>query len=460
MPAAAPIEARRELALGVSGGRERRLGQHANEGGHRRLDAVYPLECGLGELDRRYLASADQLPGAGSVELEDFVAHHRASNTSGGLSSSTATALRLSSKGGRRRVRRRSPRSGQGRARYRPTRPEPPRPRARSSPPQLFTGADVGPGDDARVPLLESRARDDGRRRTLPRCSSSGSAASSRRSPGARRSTAASSPASIPVASPRPRRPPARAVHRRSRSCETASRPRRRSGEHAGVRWSGDPSPRLERHHRPSELRRDDRPRPGRAGRRSSAACMHCEGVRPDDVVVHGFGLGFFVGGLPLKDAIENIGATFVPIGMGASERLVKAIRDLRRPCSRARPRTRAISPSSPRACVRTRRELGLRRILLGAEPGGAIPAVRAAARGRRTARSSPRGWAMPTCSRSTRRICDEFDGNHLLAPTSASSSSTRTPVTSLEWEDGVEGELVATHLERECVPLVRFRVA
>ena len=43
-----------------------------------------------------------------------------------------------------------------------------------------------------------------------------------------------------------------------------------------------------------------------------------CEGVRPEDVVVHGFGLGFFVGGLPLKDAIENIGATFIPIGTGA----------------------------------------------------------------------------------------------------------------------------------------------
>jgi phenylacetate-CoA ligase len=48
-----------------------------------------------------------------------------------------------------------------------------------------------------------------------------------------------------------------------------------------------------------------------------------CEGVRRDTVVIHGFGLGFFVGGLPLKDAIENIGATFVPIGTGASDRLV-----------------------------------------------------------------------------------------------------------------------------------------
>ena len=95
----APVEARRELVLGIPGCRERLLGQHAGEGGHRRLDAGDPLEGGLGELDRGHLAAAEELTGAGGVELEDCVAHHRASKTSGGLSSSTATAPRLSSKG-------------------------------------------------------------------------------------------------------------------------------------------------------------------------------------------------------------------------------------------------------------------------------------------------------------------------------------------------------------------------
>ena len=55
----------------------------------------------------------------------------------------------------------------------------------------------------------------------------------------------------------------------------------------------------------------------------------YCEGLRPSDVLIHGFGLGFFVGGLPLKDAIEKIGATFVPIGAGVSYRLVTSIQHL-----------------------------------------------------------------------------------------------------------------------------------
>src|SRR3972149_755817 len=47
------------------------------------------------------------------------------------------------------------------------------------------------------------------------------------------------------------------------------------------------------------------------------------EGVRPSSIVIMGFGLGVFVGGLPLANAIEEIGATFVPVGTGASDRLI-----------------------------------------------------------------------------------------------------------------------------------------
>jgi phenylacetate-CoA ligase len=46
-------------------------------------------------------------------------------------------------------------------------------------------------------------------------------------------------------------------------------------------------------------------------------------GIRPKDVVIHAVGLTLFVGGLPVKDAIEHLGATFVPIGPGASERVI-----------------------------------------------------------------------------------------------------------------------------------------
>jgi phenylacetate-CoA ligase len=187
----------------------------------------------------------------------------------------------------------------------------------------------------------------------------------------------------------------------------------------------------------------------------------YCEGVRREDVVIHGFGLGFFVGGLPLKDAFENIGAAFIPIGTGASDRLVTSIRDLGGTVLTCTPsyanylaeyvRDRyGLEPS----------ELGLQRVLLGAEPGGAIPAVRERIEkdfGAFVAESLGNADLIPTYAAN----CEELAGNHLLAPDfmllEVLDPDSGEP---LALEDGVEGELVATHLDRECVPLVRFRVS
>jgi phenylacetate-CoA ligase len=186
----------------------------------------------------------------------------------------------------------------------------------------------------------------------------------------------------------------------------------------------------------------------------------YCEGVRREDVLVHGFGLGFFVGGLPLKDAVENIGATFIPIGTGASDRLVTAIRDLGGTILTCTPSYANYLGEYLRDRHQMEpAELGLKRILLGAEPGGAIPAVRerlAADFGAVVTEGLGNADLIPVYAAN----CDELDGNHFLAPDYLLLEVV-DPETgeALDLEDGIEGELVATHLERECVPLVRFRV-
>ncbi len=184
-----------------------------------------------------------------------------------------------------------------------------------------------------------------------------------------------------------------------------------------------------------------------------------CEGSRPDDVFIHGFGLGFFVGGLPLKDGLENIGVTFVPIGTGASERLVTSVQTLGGTILTCTPsyamylaefvRERfGISP----------RELGLRRIMTGGEPGGAVPAVRdriADAYGAIVTEAFGNADVLMVFA----ATCDEQDGNHLIAPDQIVSELIDPESgEALPWEDGAEGELVVTHIERDCVPLVRFR--
>lgn len=186
----------------------------------------------------------------------------------------------------------------------------------------------------------------------------------------------------------------------------------------------------------------------------------YCEGVRQEDVVIHGFGLGFFVGGLPLKDAIENIGATFIPIGTGASDRLVTSIRDLGGTVLTCTPSYAMYLAEYVRETYQMEpTELGLRRILLGAEPGGGIPAVRrqiADEFGAFVTEGLGNADLIPVYAAN----CDQLDGNHFLAP-DFMIVEVIDPDTHevLGFGDGVEGELVATHIERECVPLVRFRV-
>ncbi len=184
-----------------------------------------------------------------------------------------------------------------------------------------------------------------------------------------------------------------------------------------------------------------------------------CEGVRPDDVVIHGFGLGFFVGGLPLKDAIENIGATFVPIGTGASDRIVTSIQNLGGTVLTCTPSyAQYLAEYVRRRHDMEPAELGLKRVMVGAEPGGGIPAVRdriAADFGAKVTEGLGNADLIPVYM----AACDHGDGMHAVAPDQLLLELIDPDTLErVAWEPGATGELVATHLARECVPLVRFR--
>ncbi|MGH3436495.1 MAG: phenylacetate--CoA ligase family protein [Sciscionella sp.] len=188
---------------------------------------------------------------------------------------------------------------------------------------------------------------------------------------------------------------------------------------------------------------------------------LYCEGMRPEDVVVHAFGLSFFVGGLPLKDATENIGATFVPIGTGATDRLINSARDLGATVLMSTPSYALYLAEYCRERLEVEpAQLGFRKLLLGAEPGASVPGVRARLyQDFQASVSDGLGNAdlFPIYAAS----CPEGDGLHLCAEdhllTELVDPETGAPI---PWEDGAQGELVATHLRRECVPLVRFRVS
>ncbi|WP_420583520.1 phenylacetate--CoA ligase family protein [Ruegeria sp.] len=184
------------------------------------------------------------------------------------------------------------------------------------------------------------------------------------------------------------------------------------------------------------------------------------QGLRRDDVFAMGMSIGFFVGGLPISNVVEHIGATLLPIGTGASDRLISSIQKMQATVL-------ATTPSYANYLAEITRDqmgidpasLGVKRVLVGAEPGGGIPAVRA---------QIEENWnAICTESIGNADVitihsaeCEAQDGCHFMVgdyllmeiidPDTGEVLSLDAP--------HVEGEMVFTHLDRQCCPVLRFR--
>ena len=192
----------------------------------------------------------------------------------------------------------------------------------------------------------------------------------------------------------------------------------------------------------------------------SVARVYWSEGVRPDSVVVMGFGMSFFVGGLPLHNSIEEIGATFIPVGTGASDRLITSIQNLGATHLTCTPSYAIYLAEYVRDKFHVEPStLGIRRIQVGAEPGGGVPAVRQRIEedwGAFVTEGLGNADVLPVYAAD----CDERNGMHFLAADFAileiidPETGQSLPLDRPE----VRGEMVFTHIDRECVPLVRIR--
>jgi phenylacetate-CoA ligase len=190
-----------------------------------------------------------------------------------------------------------------------------------------------------------------------------------------------------------------------------------------------------------------------------TARTLYAQGLRPDDVVIHAVGLTFFVGGLPVKDAIEYIGATFVPIGTGASDRVVTTTQMLKANALHCTPSYAIYLAEYCRNQLSLEvRSLGIEKIVSGAEPGAGIPSVRKRIQedyGCMLTEGMGNGDVAPIIFGE----CPEQQGMHFCAPEFIfcelidPDSGAVLPLA-----DGAQGELVYTHLERGCCPLIRFR--
>ena len=183
-----------------------------------------------------------------------------------------------------------------------------------------------------------------------------------------------------------------------------------------------------------------------------SARSYAASGIAKGDRVVTTYNAGPFVAGAAL-DAFALIGVNHIPVGTGSSERLLLAIDQLR-------PDAVVLTPSYAEYLLELAdlRESSVRRVLVAGEPGGGEPAFRAKIErgfGARVTEAMGIGDIGP----SLWGECEEQAGMHLGA-FGFVHAEVIDPETgdARELADGVQGELVLTHLRHQAAPLLRFR--
>jgi len=188
-----------------------------------------------------------------------------------------------------------------------------------------------------------------------------------------------------------------------------------------------------------------------------SARSYAASGIEPGQRIVSTYNAGPFVAGAALE-SFERIGLSHIPVGIGNTERLVRAVELLR-------PEAVVLTPSYAAHLVEWAggrgvdlRGSSVERVLVAGEPGGGEPALRMVLEEGWGARVTE-AMGIGDIGISLWGECEEQDGMHLGARGFVHPELI-DPETgaSLPLEDGASGELVLNHLRQQAAPLLRFR--
>lgn len=183
------------------------------------------------------------------------------------------------------------------------------------------------------------------------------------------------------------------------------------------------------------------------------ARMAYSQGVRESDVFQCLFSYSWFVGGLGTTAAYQKIGATVIPGGAVDSERQIRTMLRFGTTAVAATPSFMLHLAESAERLGLDPRKSEVQRILVGGEPGGAVPSTRELIEERWDARCydgygslefQPIAWE-----------CAAQEGGHLaedFAYAEVLSPDTLEPV-----PEGEAGVLVLTHLDKQACPLVRW---
>ncbi|MEE8171526.1 MAG: phenylacetate--CoA ligase family protein, partial [Alphaproteobacteria bacterium] len=183
------------------------------------------------------------------------------------------------------------------------------------------------------------------------------------------------------------------------------------------------------------------------------------QGLRPDGVFAMNLSLGFLVGGLPVAGAVEEIDATLLPVGTGASDRLIASIQAMHATVLATAPSYAIYLAEIARPDLGVDpTSLEIRNVMVGAEPGGGVPEIRARIESE---------WDA-TCTESIGNAnvitigsaeCEAKDGCHFMMPDYLLMEIIDPDTGSIIAADQpeLEGEMLFMHLDRACNPMLRF---
>jgi phenylacetate-CoA ligase len=178
-------------------------------------------------------------------------------------------------------------------------------------------------------------------------------------------------------------------------------------------------------------------------------------GLRPDSIVP--LVVAPFLIAASYADALQKIGMV-VPIGVGATDRLIGAFQYIGANALLSTSSFPLHFADSLQKRGINPRSLGIRVIMAGGEPGAAIPSVRQKVEETFGCKFLEMMGNGDMCGQMWAE-CKYKQGMHFIAQ-GIVHPEIIDPDTGevLEMREGAKGELVYTSLDRECIPLVRFR--
>ncbi len=189
--------------------------------------------------------------------------------------------------------------------------------------------------------------------------------------------------------------------------------------------------------------------------REAAARAFWTGGFRPDSIIPL-IVSPFFIAA-SYADALSTIG-TIVPIGVGATEKLIASYKYIGANECLATSSFPLHFAASCRKRGTDPKSLGIRRILAGGEPGASIPSVRKEVEETFGCLFLEMMGNGDMCSEMFSE-CEYKRGMHLIAQGIVHPELIDPDTLEVqEWKEGAKGELIYTSLDRECIPLVRFR--